>query len=435
MKDAETGQRGFVITAEETYLEPYNAALAAGREDGGQPADPDLRQPAPAASDRRGASRSSRAKLAELKRTIEMRRTQGFEPTQKVVLSNEGKNVMDDLRRVLGAMDQEERDAPREYEATAPKPARAARRRPSRRAPCSRWSLVSRAGFVITRSLNHAARERPSRASGARRRSCRRPPRSRRPAVASKSSATSEVSTTIRELLATSRQIAESAQRVARIAEETAGGARAGDQTVQRAQEAISGIKRQVDHDRRPHARARQEVAAGRRHSRDHQRARRADQHPRDQRDDRGGGRRARAASASPSSPTRSASSPIASAGRPRRSATVIEDIRAAVNTTVMATESGTKAVDAGARQFGDVDGVVQADRRPRRDDDRGGPRDRAQHQAADDRRRAGQRRDLQRRAGDEGERGELGSDAADGDAARGAVARPREAHPAGCAA
>ena len=33
----------------------------------------------------------------------------------------------------------------------------------------------------------------------------------------------------------------------------------------------------------------------------------------------------------------------------------VIEDMRAAVNTTVMATETGTKAVDAGAKQFGEV--------------------------------------------------------------------------------
>ena len=33
----------------------------------------------------------------------------------------------------------------------------------------------------------------------------------------------------------------------------------------------------------------------------------------------------------------------------------LIEEIRAAVNTTVMATESGTKAVDLGARQFAEV--------------------------------------------------------------------------------
>jgi methyl-accepting chemotaxis protein len=34
---------------------------------------------------------------------------------------------------------------------------------------------------------------------------------------------------------------------------------------------------------------------------------------------------------------------------------TLIDDVRGAVNTTVMATETGSKAVDAGSRQFGDV--------------------------------------------------------------------------------
>jgi methyl-accepting chemotaxis protein len=33
----------------------------------------------------------------------------------------------------------------------------------------------------------------------------------------------------------------------------------------------------------------------------------------------------------------------------------LIDDVRGAVNTTVMATETGSKAVDAGTRQFGDV--------------------------------------------------------------------------------
>jgi methyl-accepting chemotaxis protein len=33
----------------------------------------------------------------------------------------------------------------------------------------------------------------------------------------------------------------------------------------------------------------------------------------------------------------------------------LIDDVRGAVNTTVMATETGSKAVDAGLRQFGDV--------------------------------------------------------------------------------
>jgi methyl-accepting chemotaxis protein len=59
--------------------------------------------------------------------------------------------------------------------------------------------------------------------------------------------AMSEISTTVSELLATSRQIADSAQQVAHIAEETATAARGGDQTVLQSQESIEGIRRQVD--------------------------------------------------------------------------------------------------------------------------------------------------------------------------------------------
>lgn len=59
--------------------------------------------------------------------------------------------------------------------------------------------------------------------------------------------AMSEVSTTITELLATSRQIADSAQRVAKVAERTAEGAGAGNVAVQAAQESMANIKNQVE--------------------------------------------------------------------------------------------------------------------------------------------------------------------------------------------
>jgi methyl-accepting chemotaxis protein len=59
--------------------------------------------------------------------------------------------------------------------------------------------------------------------------------------------AMSEITTTISELLATSRQIAESAQRVAQIADQTASGARTGHGSVDLAQTSIAGIRRQVD--------------------------------------------------------------------------------------------------------------------------------------------------------------------------------------------
>ena len=52
---------------------------------------------------------------------------------------------------------------------------------------------------------------------------------------------------TIKELLATARQIAESAQRVAGMAAESASAAQSGDQTVQKTQVDVAGIRAQVD--------------------------------------------------------------------------------------------------------------------------------------------------------------------------------------------
>ena len=59
--------------------------------------------------------------------------------------------------------------------------------------------------------------------------------------------AMNEITTTVSELLVTSRQIAGSAQQVAHIAEETLKAAQAGDQAVLQSQGAIEGIRRQVD--------------------------------------------------------------------------------------------------------------------------------------------------------------------------------------------
>ena len=59
--------------------------------------------------------------------------------------------------------------------------------------------------------------------------------------------AMNEITTTVSELLVTSRQIAGSAQQVAHIAEETLKAAQVGDQAVVQSQAAIEGIRRQVD--------------------------------------------------------------------------------------------------------------------------------------------------------------------------------------------
>jgi methyl-accepting chemotaxis protein len=59
--------------------------------------------------------------------------------------------------------------------------------------------------------------------------------------------AMTEITTTISELVGASRQIALSAQHVAQIAEETAGSARVGRGTIEKAQDSMGAIRRQVD--------------------------------------------------------------------------------------------------------------------------------------------------------------------------------------------
>lgn len=64
---------------------------------------------------------------------------------------------------------------------------------------------------------------------------------------AEQATAMNEIATTISELLATSRQIAESAQRVSQIASQTATSARGGDTTVVKTNDAAIAVRKQVD--------------------------------------------------------------------------------------------------------------------------------------------------------------------------------------------
>jgi methyl-accepting chemotaxis protein len=351
MKDAETGQRGYVITGDESYLAPHqNATENLPR------VVKELRQlTADNPSEQKRIDEMEpliAAKLAELARTIEMRRQGKVDETIKVVRGGEGKKAMDDIRTLADEMEHEEREL---LKRRAEEVDGAANRGTSTIVFGTLLSLilVTAVAFSITRSLNgqigQAVRHVQSsstelqsaanqQASGAR----------------ESSTAMNEITTTISELLATSRQIAESAQRVAHVAEETSTAARSGDQTVQRTHESVNGIKRQVDlivtHMLDLGKKSQQiggileiinELAeqtnilainatiesagagdAGKRFSVIADEIRKLA--------DRVG-------------------------GSTKEIRALIEEIRAAVNATVMATEGGTKAVDFGARQFVEV--------------------------------------------------------------------------------
>ena len=109
LKDAETGQRGYIITGDESFLEPYQAAapaIAATVNDLRK-----LTSDNPAQQKRIGqAEPLIAAKLSELKRVIEIRRNRDVVQATKTIQAGEGKKLMDDLRRIFGEMEQEERN-------------------------------------------------------------------------------------------------------------------------------------------------------------------------------------------------------------------------------------------------------------------------------------------------------------------------------------
>jgi len=103
VKDAETGQRGFVLTGDETYLEPYNSALTHIDEEATKVRTLIANEP-------EQQVRLSRireliaAKLAELNSTIVTRRAQGFDASLAIVKNNTGKSYMDEIRSQVAAM-------------------------------------------------------------------------------------------------------------------------------------------------------------------------------------------------------------------------------------------------------------------------------------------------------------------------------------------
>ena len=118
IKDAETGQRGFVLTGEPRYLEPYDATVPLVQRD--LDALVELtRDNAAQQESLHQVHRLADAKLAELRETIELRRKSGLDAALPVVLTDRGKKIMDDLRRVVAEMKSREQQLLDERSAAA----------------------------------------------------------------------------------------------------------------------------------------------------------------------------------------------------------------------------------------------------------------------------------------------------------------------------
>jgi PAS domain S-box-containing protein len=103
LKDAETGQRGFLLTGDENYLKPYNQGVAQAQ---GQLKNLAYRARAGELSSDEVNQLTSLAdqKLDELKQTIGLRRTQGLPAALAVVETARGKDLMDQIRVQVARM-------------------------------------------------------------------------------------------------------------------------------------------------------------------------------------------------------------------------------------------------------------------------------------------------------------------------------------------
>jgi methyl-accepting chemotaxis protein len=351
LKDAEIGQRGYIVTGDETFLEPYQTGSATvsnvvkelrklTADNPNQQKRLDAIEPLIA------------AKLAELKETIDLRRKGDLDGTVKIVKGGEGKRYMDDLRRILDEMDNEERGllAQRAEEAEA-----AARGAQSVIVFGTLLCvlLVTAAGFLITRSLT---RQIGSSVGQIQSSSTELQAAANQQATATKEQATAmgEIGTTISELLATSRQIAESAQRVAQIAGQTAAAARSGDATVATAHDSITNIRKQVDlivnHMLELGKKSQQigavlDIVA--------ELAEQTNILAINATIEAAGASEAGKRFAVVADEIRKLADRVAGSTKEIRG--LIDEVRSSVNTTIMTTEGGSKSVDAGARQFSEV--------------------------------------------------------------------------------
>ena len=121
--DAETGQRGFILTGQEHYLQPYDHAVGA--------IQARLHNLAQLPNDNRDQQADlnrlralTDAKLAELRETIELRRKSGLDAVLPVILADRGKIIMDDIRTLIDQMRKREQDLLQVRQGTADTTAR-----------------------------------------------------------------------------------------------------------------------------------------------------------------------------------------------------------------------------------------------------------------------------------------------------------------------
>jgi len=109
LSDAETGQRGYLLTGDEAYLSPYQAAI--------KNIDQTIWSLKSLTSDNPNQQKRIQIleplvekKSAELQTTIDLRKSEGFAAANRAVLQGSGKRWMDQIRAIIAEMANEEKD-------------------------------------------------------------------------------------------------------------------------------------------------------------------------------------------------------------------------------------------------------------------------------------------------------------------------------------
>ena len=348
---AESAERGYLITGNDLYLDPYRAALGTIKET----AD-DLRRLT--ADNEHQIKRLAELqplidqRLASLRDAIDVRRAQGADMAAKLVQNNGSVTSMQRIKGIIDEADQEEAALLRQRTEQALEATRST-------IAVIRWGggagiiAIGLIGWLITVSLGRQVGAAVSHveSSSAELQSAANQQAS---SASEQASAMTEVSTTINELLVSSRQIAESAQRVAGSSEQTAQAAHGGQSVVDRTSDSIASIRRQMDQivaHMLELGKKSQEIGA----------VLEIVSELAEQTNILAINATIEAAGAGESGKRfavvadeiRKLADRVGGSTKEIRG--LIDEVRGAVNTTVMATETGSKAVESGARQFLDL--------------------------------------------------------------------------------
>jgi signal transduction histidine kinase len=106
VKDAETGQRGYLLVGDESYLEPYTKAVQGADQQISRVDELMIALPSQQ-STFDTAQRRMALKFAELKKTVQLRQNEGIEAAMRVVRTGQGKKLMDEIRGLMDQISQE----------------------------------------------------------------------------------------------------------------------------------------------------------------------------------------------------------------------------------------------------------------------------------------------------------------------------------------